>query len=1080
MLVLLAAALLLSEASDRREARTYLAAAAKEHGVLLDRALELDGRLLATFANDYALWDDMVRFTKTADPTWASVNIDAGMGTFRASAAWVFDAAGSQVYAVRDSLLAAGPEPFPAGVSVKDAFGSSRFCHYFLSGPDGPVEVRGATIQPSEDDLRTTPAQGYFLVARRWDQPYLAELGQLTQKGIRIAQANDGVGTSAEIIPQAGEVRFTRPLPGPKGKPEFMLIATFQPNWIVMVRRSNRSMLLQLAALSLLGLLGLTIALQLLVTRPLGRIRRSLESGSTQDLKPLECDRTEFGQLAQLVGQFADEHAALGKEVVERRRAEQALRESEERFRLIFEAAPDAYYLSDLKGVFVDGNAAVERLLGMGRVELVGKSLLNAGLLPTGSIPRAAALLARSVLGQLTGPDEFELNRKDGSHVAVEIMTHPVTIGGRTLVLGIARDVTERKRAEEALRASEAQLSNAMETAKLGSWEYDVVNDLFTFNDHFYRVFHTTAEQVGSYMMSSAEYARRFVHPEDATMVGIEVRKAIETTDPNYTRQLEHRIIYADGGIGHISVRFFTVKDSQGRTVKTHGANQDITDRKLAEQAVRESEERLRVLYAGITDAVLVSRVGTDGWPGLIVEANDAASRLLGYSRAELLTKSITDISIPVPGPDPRNTATLLQSRSDVLFELVLMAKDGRHLFVEVHAGSLEHCGEHAAVYIVRDVTERNRIEMELRKSEERYRRVNENIQDIIYSVDAQMRVTFASGNSDALLGVPAERLVGQRLEVLAELMQVNGPGPGGTLRCLEQVAAEPGETIEGVVELPPSSAGRRWVEVRARIQHDGSGRPIGSTGVIRDVTRRKQAEETLLAKERELSRSNAELEQFAYIASHDLQEPLRMVGSYTQLLARRYEGKLDEDANEFIGFAVDGVTRMQSLINDLLAYSRVGRRGREPRLTESGKALDRALQNLRLTIKDNNGNVTHDQLPVVMADDRQLEQLFQNLVGNAMKYHGDVPPGVHVSAERSNNWWEFAVKDNGIGIEPQYHERIFQIFQRLHTRNEYAGTGIGLAVCRRIVERHGGKIWVESEPGKGSTFRFTLPAEGA
>jgi signal transduction histidine kinase len=249
---------------------------------------------------------------------------------------------------------------------------------------------------------------------------------------------------------------------------------------------------------------------------------------------------------------------------------------------------------------------------------------------------------------------------------------------------------------------------------------------------------------------------------------------------------------------------------------------------------------------------------------------------------------------------------------------------------------------------------------------------------------------------------------------------------------------------------------------------------------LVKEIAERKLAMTALAAREAELQRSNTDLEQFAYIASHDLQEPLRMVSSYTQLLARRYQGKLDKEADEFIGFAVDGVSRMQLLINDLLTYSRVGRRGKELQPTESGTALERALKNLKLMIEDNEGSVTHDRLPAVLADDRQLEQLFQNLVGNAIKYHGDEPPRVHISAERRDGWCTFAVKDNGIGIEPQHFERIFQVFQRLHTREEYPGTGIGLAVCKKIVERHGGRIWVESEPGKGSTFRFTLPAKGA
>jgi len=246
---------------------------------------------------------------------------------------------------------------------------------------------------------------------------------------------------------------------------------------------------------------------------------------------------------------------------------------------------------------------------------------------------------------------------------------------------------------------------------------------------------------------------------------------------------------------------------------------------------------------------------------------------------------------------------------------------------------------------------------------------------------------------------------------------------------------------------------------------------------LVKEIAERKQAMEALAQKEQELRRSNEELEQFAYVASHDLQEPLRMVGSYTQLLSRRYKGKLDQDADEFIAFAVDGVTRMQRLINDLLQYSRVGTKGREPEPTDSRMVLERALANLTTTIEDNKATVNHDPLPSVMADDRQLEQLFQNLVGNAVKFHGAEPPQVHIRAERSNGCWVFTVKDNGIGIEPQYYERIFQIFQRLHTMKEYSGTGIGLAVCKKIVERHGGRIWVESEPGKGTSFLFTLPA---
>ena len=246
-----------------------------------------------------------------------------------------------------------------------------------------------------------------------------------------------------------------------------------------------------------------------------------------------------------------------------------------------------------------------------------------------------------------------------------------------------------------------------------------------------------------------------------------------------------------------------------------------------------------------------------------------------------------------------------------------------------------------------------------------------------------------------------------------------------------------------------------------------------------RDIAARKLAEQALALKAQELARSNADLERFAYVASHDLQEPLRMVASFTQLLARRYKGKLDAEADEFIAFAVDGANRMQHLIHDLLSYSHLTTRGKRLEPTESRVACDNAVKNLSEAIRDSGAILTVGALPLVRADSTQLTQLFQNLIGNAIKYRGgNRTPEIHVAAQENGTDWIFSVADNGIGIEPQYFERIFQMFQRLHTRDEYSGTGIGLAICRKIVERHGGKVWVESQPEHGSTFFFTIPIE--
>ena len=251
-------------------------------------------------------------------------------------------------------------------------------------------------------------------------------------------------------------------------------------------------------------------------------------------------------------------------------------------------------------------------------------------------------------------------------------------------------------------------------------------------------------------------------------------------------------------------------------------------------------------------------------------------------------------------------------------------------------------------------------------------------------------------------------------------------------------------------------------------------GMLVSST--IRNVTMRKQTEDALKRSAADLARSNAELEQFAYVASHDLQEPLRAVSSCVQLLQQRYQGQLDARADELLAHTVDGSIRMQTLIRDLLAYARVSTRGRDLEPIDSEIVLKEALSNLATVIQESEAVVTHGPLPTVAADPTQLRQVFQNLIGNAIKYRGERHPEVHIDVEHRAGEWQFTMRDNGIGIDPQYFERIFGIFQRLHTRREYPGTGIGLALCKKIIERHGGRIWVASQPGEGSTFCFTIP----
>jgi PAS domain S-box-containing protein len=372
-----------------------------------------------------------------------------------------------------------------------------------------------------------------------------------------------------------------------------------------------------------------------------------------------------------------------------------------------------------------------------------------------------------------------------------------------------------------------------------------------------------------------------------------------------------------------------------------------------------------------------------------------------------------------------------------------------------------------------REIAERRRAEEASRESQILLRAVMEGTGDPVYVKDRESRILLGNPALAKVVGKPIEEIVGR-----TDSEHYGNAAVGQALREHDLRVMESGAS-ELMEETVPTPEGDRTFLSNKAPYRDASGGIIGIIGISRDITERKQAEQAVQRAAAELARSNEDLDHFASVASHDLQEPLRLVEGYVQLLERRYKGKLDSEADEFIQFMVEAVGRMRMLIKDLLAYARVGTRGEAPAEAPAEPALERAMANLKLAIEDSQTAITHDPLPAVKADPSQLTQLFQNLIGNAIKFRSMEPPRIHVAARLVDGQWRFSVCDNGIGIDPRFAERVFEVFRRLHARDKYPGTGIGLAICKKIVERHGGRIWVESEPGKGSTFCFTLPRAG-
>jgi PAS domain S-box-containing protein len=455
---------------------------------------------------------------------------------------------------------------------------------------------------------------------------------------------------------------------------------------------------------------------------------------------------------------------------------------------------------------------------------------------------------------------------------------------------------------------------------------------------------------------------------------------------------------------------------------------------------------------------------------GRITYVNDKFCAISKYSREELLGQ---DHRIINSGYHPKEFfqqmyRTIAQG-GVWRGEIRNRAKDGSIYWVDsTIVGLVGADGKlHKYVAIRVDITERKRAE-EVR---ERLAAVVESSDDAIIGKTLDGVITTWNHGAEKVFGYSSSEAVGKPMQMLVPPERANEEPD-----ILARV--ERGESVEHFETVRVRKDGK-GIDVSVTISpiRDSSGAIVGVSKVARDITERKHAEQRLADKAEELARSNRELEQFAYLASHDLQEPLRMVASYTQLLAERYGGKLDENADKFLGYAREGALRMQVLIRDLLAFSRVVQAGVPRKPVDCNVALEEAVQSLTAAIEESGAVVTHAALPNVWADQTQIAQVFQNLIGNAIKFHDGAPPECAVSAEKSGRNWLFSVSDNGIGIAPEYAENIFVVFQRLHARTEYPGNGMGLAICKKIIQHYGGTIWVESQVGQGSTFKFTLPA---
>lgn len=761
---------------------------------------------------------------------------------------------------------------------------------------------------------------------------------------------------------------------------------------------------------------------------------------------------------------------AIARDITERKRVEEERRESEQRYRLLADNVTDIIWTADLSLRLTYVSPSVERQAGY-TVEEAMAMTFDQFLTPE-SFELAASVLAeelsientenRNLLRSRAVQTEFV--NKDGSHfwaeTTVSFLRGPdkEAIG----VLGLTRDITDRRQAHEALQQSEDRFRTLIDNSS------DVISIVEP--DGTIRYQSPSLETMLGYRPEELEGTNMFLllHPEEQE--GTIQRFSDFASEPGSTASSIQRLRHKDGSwrtVEVISTNLLSDPNIQGIVANWN----DITDRLEAAENLRNREAYFRRLIEHGTDGIVVlDALGT------MLHYSPSFKRILGYEEWENIGKSVFDLVHPddVPAAVNKFAGLLPTPGSTDVVEVRARHKTGSWRLLEVFGANYLHDPAVGGIVLnLRDITELEEAEETLRQSEKRFRTLIEYSSDVITITTKDGTIQYESPSVERVMGYKPEELIGKNVyEFLHPDDQLNAS------QGLEDFLSDPGAVVTTIQRSRHKDGSWRTIEVAStNLLED----PViqGIIANSRDITGRKEAEESLARYAAELTRSNAELEQFAFVASHDLKEPLRMVRVYVQLLAKRYAGKLDADADEFIDYAVDGAGRMHALIEGLLAYSRVGAPDTKFEPVNLEAALDQAIANLQMAVDENEAQISHDPLPTVMGDESQLRQLFQNLISDAIRFRAEEPPQIRISVEQKDQEWLFSVQDNGIGFEQEYGERIFVIFKRLHVKEKYPGTGIGLTLCRKIVECHGGQMWAESELGQGATFYFTIPVSG-
>lgn len=734
--------------------------------------------------------------------------------------------------------------------------------------------------------------------------------------------------------------------------------------------------------------------------------------------------------------------------------SEDAPEHTQHQFEVAFKYAAIGITLTTPDGKLVSVNPAFCHMLGYSRDELLQCHFQD--ITHPADVAEGLELYHRLRSGEIDSyTHEKRYLHQDGSIVWAMLSVALVKEAGK-VIYSVAQitDLSELKKTKRALKESENRFQAAFDNAAVGMALLDTDGRWLEVNAKLYTMLGYTREDLLSLRFQD------ITHPDDLVLSQSYLKRQLE--DKQERLQWEKRYRHKDGHYIWVLLGVSTIRDANNKV--THLIKQvvDISERKAVEASLQKSEDRFKRLSNATLEGVALSK------DGIIRDANESLLRLFRLTRAQTIGISAAMLVAP---QDRERVIAYIRAGHDAVYECVCLRGDGTTFDAEVHGGQESDGDQGFRITIIRDISERKQAEEALRATKERYRTILDTVNEgiVLYGKDKSL---LGNAQASAILNIDFSQLKfnDSPLHIITE--------DGATLPLEQEpvtltllTGESQNDTIIGITK----PGGVTWVEVNTNPFFGADDSIEGVVASFSDVTERQHARELLAAHTEALEQSNRDLQDFAYVASHDLQEPLRMVSSYLQLLEQRYAERLEGDGLEFLNYAVDGARRMQQLIRDLLSYSRIQTQGRALTAVDLNAVWARVLHTLEFTIQEHNAQISNEPLPTLRGDATQLEQLLQNLISNALKFTATLPE-IHLGVKETKSMWQLSVSDNGIGMDEKSLERIFTIFQRLHNRDTYDGTGIGLAICRRIAERHGGKIWAESTPGQGATFHVLLP----